>query len=227
MSWSGAHPTGGLVANENSPQAQYEEYPFVLLECRGDSRPRPQPGHAPDVLDPVLDGALPGQPRRRVPALPARPVRPPGRSPPWPLPPRPSPPTCAGEDAPVQYWVPFVAASGQVFHGGNGGCGGEAPEAVTSTFGGPEQRDVRVDRHQRPGERRVRRLHDNRTPPWAAPRTCRAPSSRCPSWGSAATPGGPAGDRARPTWPSARPRAHYAPGRTPAPALYQTAPTWP
>ena len=35
VSWSGAHPTGGIVADQNSVDAQYEEYPFVLLECRG------------------------------------------------------------------------------------------------------------------------------------------------------------------------------------------------
>ena len=35
VSWSGAHPTGGIVANENSSQAANEEFPFVLLECRG------------------------------------------------------------------------------------------------------------------------------------------------------------------------------------------------
>ena len=32
VSWSGAHPTGGIVADENSIDAQQEEYPVVLLE---------------------------------------------------------------------------------------------------------------------------------------------------------------------------------------------------
>src|ERR1700689_4535158 len=35
VKWSGAHPTGGIVADENSIDAQQEEYPVVLLECRG------------------------------------------------------------------------------------------------------------------------------------------------------------------------------------------------
>jgi len=35
VSWTGAHPTGAIVADQNSSQAEYEEYPFVLLECRG------------------------------------------------------------------------------------------------------------------------------------------------------------------------------------------------
>ena len=35
VSWSGAHPTGGTFADVNSGDAANEEYPFVLLECRG------------------------------------------------------------------------------------------------------------------------------------------------------------------------------------------------
>ena len=35
VSWSGAHPTGDIVPNPNSAAGAYEEYPFVLLECRG------------------------------------------------------------------------------------------------------------------------------------------------------------------------------------------------
>ncbi|SDJ47056.1 hypothetical protein SAMN05444157_3519 [Frankineae bacterium MT45] len=36
VSWSGAHPTGALNSQVHSADAaQYEEYPFVLLECRG------------------------------------------------------------------------------------------------------------------------------------------------------------------------------------------------
>ena len=35
MTWSGAHPTGGILADQNSGDAKQEEYPMVLLECRG------------------------------------------------------------------------------------------------------------------------------------------------------------------------------------------------
>jgi hypothetical protein len=36
VNWSGAHPTGGIVGDESSgTAAQYEEYPVVLIECRG------------------------------------------------------------------------------------------------------------------------------------------------------------------------------------------------
>ncbi|MBV9412688.1 MAG: hypothetical protein JO148_13915, partial [Acidimicrobiia bacterium] len=33
--WAGAHPTGGIVADQNSGDASQEEYPVVLLECWG------------------------------------------------------------------------------------------------------------------------------------------------------------------------------------------------
>ena len=33
VSWSGAHPSSGIVANPNSIDAQQEEYPVVILQC--------------------------------------------------------------------------------------------------------------------------------------------------------------------------------------------------
>ena len=35
VSWSGAHPTGGIAPDVNSDLAQNEEYPMALFECRG------------------------------------------------------------------------------------------------------------------------------------------------------------------------------------------------
>ena len=35
VSWSGAHPTAGIANDPNSPAAAGQEYPMVLLECRG------------------------------------------------------------------------------------------------------------------------------------------------------------------------------------------------
>jgi hypothetical protein len=35
VTWSGARPTAGTVGDPNSPEARQQEYPFVLLECRG------------------------------------------------------------------------------------------------------------------------------------------------------------------------------------------------
>jgi len=40
VSWSGAHPTGGIGANPNNPVAEYQEYPMVLLECHGNPSPK-------------------------------------------------------------------------------------------------------------------------------------------------------------------------------------------
>ena len=35
VSWTGAHPTGAIVADPNSAEAKDQEYPFVLIQCRG------------------------------------------------------------------------------------------------------------------------------------------------------------------------------------------------
>ena len=39
VSWSGARPTAGTVGDPNSPEARQQEYPFVLIECRGVDSP--------------------------------------------------------------------------------------------------------------------------------------------------------------------------------------------
>ncbi len=35
VSWTGAHPTGGIVSAEQFSAAAQQEYPVVLMECRG------------------------------------------------------------------------------------------------------------------------------------------------------------------------------------------------
>ncbi len=43
VSWSGAHPTGNIVSDPNSEDASRQEYPVVVLQCRGiDSGAAPQ-----------------------------------------------------------------------------------------------------------------------------------------------------------------------------------------
>jgi hypothetical protein len=132
VSWSGAHPTGGVIANQNSSTALQEEYPFVLLECRGvDSthvpakkRLSPQTcwtnstperfqsdyntQYPPWRLDEYASKAQ----RRALVDAPAK-----------------RPKECFGA-APEEYWVPFDAANGTVYEGGPNGCAGTAPEAV-------------------------------------------------------------------------------------------------
>ncbi len=133
VSWSGAHPTGGIVANQNSEQAQYEEYPFVLLECRGIDSAAASPAqqltpetcwtqtwseHYQDSLDDQyppyrLDEYASAAQRAAIVGAPS-----------------PLPASCLDdEDAPVQRWVPFDSANGQVYYGGNAGCAGEPPES--------------------------------------------------------------------------------------------------
>ena len=101
--------------------------PWYRLRC-GESC---SPAHARDVLDPDLERALPGQLRRRSTrrtGSTSTPRRRNGlRSS---VHPRPCPPSCQDDEAaPVQHWVPFAAANGQVYYGGNAGCAGEPPES--------------------------------------------------------------------------------------------------
>jgi len=131
--WSGAHPTGGIVADQNSSAAQNEEYPFVLLECRGvDSTT----AGAADQLSPETcwtqtwsehyqDSLGDAYPPYRLDRYATTSPTPAIVGAPSPL-----PTACQyDESAPVQDWVPFVAASGQVYYGGNAGCAGEPPES--------------------------------------------------------------------------------------------------
>ena len=127
VSWTGAHPTGGIVADQNSAGAQNEEYPVVLLECRGgaaqvspetcwtqtwteryqDSLGDEYPPYRLDQFASVTDrGAKVGVPD-----------------------PLPASCTAAEYGIPVQHWVPFVAADGQVYSGGVAGCAGQPPES--------------------------------------------------------------------------------------------------
>ena len=136
VSWSGAHPTGDIVPDPNSTEGEYEEYPFVLLECRGtasgadavtpetcwtqDANSRYQEGVAdePYQLDQYASdpgAAVVGEPS--------------------PLPSTSVDPFCQEDEtgangAPVRYWVPWLAADGTVYDGGQAGFCGEPPEAT-------------------------------------------------------------------------------------------------
>ena len=144
VSWSGAHPTGGLVPDVNDGQKGVNlEYPMVLLECRGvDSASAPagqqlSPETCWTAYEGFERGAAAGAPGEYF-----------GLFPPWRLDmyasaaqraasvgvPDPStvlagtsPPTSYGAllaqnpgcaPNPVQYSVPFVAASGATYYPG-------------------------------------------------------------------------------------------------------------
>jgi hypothetical protein len=132
VSWSGAHPTGGIVSDVNSIDAQQEEYPFVLLECRGldgskvpaHQRLSPETCWTQGWSERYQDTygtqfppyrmdryATPAQ-RRIAVGVPKK-----------------LPKACNYLSAPTQHWVPFVAADGHVYDGGPQGCGGMAPES--------------------------------------------------------------------------------------------------
>ena len=125
-SWTGAHPTGGIVADQNSAGAQNEEYPFVLLECRGvGAQVSPETCWTQTWTEHYQDSLGDEYPPYRLDQYASSADREAKADAPSSL-----PKSCAGyEDAPVQHWVPFVAADGQVFPAGNGGCAGEPPES--------------------------------------------------------------------------------------------------
>lgn len=136
VSWSGAHPTGDIVPDPNSADGEYEEYPFVLLECRGtasgsdevnpetcwtqDANSRYQEGFSDEPYQLDQYATSPGADVVNQPS---------------PLPSTTDEPYCqeneSGENAPpVRYWVPWAAADGTVYDGGEAGFCGEPPEAT-------------------------------------------------------------------------------------------------
>ena len=132
VSWTGAHPTGGVVADVNGDDAPLQEYPMVLLECRGtDSTTVP----VDQQISP--ETCWTATPRERYQDSYSTPF-PPWRVDRYATPtdrdaivgaPSPRPATCfAG--AYTEHWVPFVAANGTVYPGGADGCAATAPEAA-------------------------------------------------------------------------------------------------
>jgi hypothetical protein len=141
VNWSGAHPTGGTVADVNSATASGEEYPVVLIQCRGvDSTSVPK---AQRLSPQSCWTQTPSErlgidfgsewPLWRMDQYAARADR--GRYVNV-VDPRPS---ACGSKAMAEYWVPFVGANGHTYPGGAGGCAGSPPEmqAIGSTLGLP------------------------------------------------------------------------------------------
>jgi hypothetical protein len=136
VSWTGAHPTGGIYADQNSELASYEEYPVVLMMCRGEATAT----SGKNAITPETCWTQTAPER----------IQTPGTSqyttafPPFRLDlygsaaqrsadfgvPNPYPKACEQYSGGTQYWVPFIAASGQVFDYGPAGCAGLPPEAA-------------------------------------------------------------------------------------------------
>jgi hypothetical protein len=143
VSWSGAHPTGGLEPDESSADAAtHEEYPVVVMECRGiDGSNAP----ANEQLNPntcwtqttseryfaSFGTAFPVWRLDRYASVPDR-----G---PHPGQPNPLQASClSGPPPPADRWVPFVAADGTVYNPGydKGTCPPLAPEATNNENSG-------------------------------------------------------------------------------------------
>ncbi|MGA3216011.1 MAG: hypothetical protein ABSD97_10035 [Acidimicrobiales bacterium] len=143
VSWSGAHPTGGIVSTEqfaslpSITSATDQEYPVVLMECRGiDS---PDVPAAKRLTQETCWTATPGERIFNAPS---------GYSM-WSLDadnashgictkrycnvPTPLPSNCESEAAPgPNFWLPFDAVDGTDYAVGPAGCAGAPPEMVTT-----------------------------------------------------------------------------------------------
>lgn len=132
VSWSGAHSTGGIVADQNSINAQQEEYPFVLLECRGVDSTKVKPSKrlsqqtcwTQDWSERYQDTFGSRFPPYRLDRYASKADRAQVAGAPAKL-----PTACNFLAAPTQHWVPFVAADGHVYNDGPAGCAGQPPES--------------------------------------------------------------------------------------------------
>ncbi|HEX9033862.1 MAG TPA: hypothetical protein VF834_18640 [Streptosporangiaceae bacterium] len=127
VSWSGAHPTGGIWSNPNDgPSAQLQEYPMVLLECHGN--PSSKAPAAQQIQPKDCWTATPTE--RFFSGDPSQPY------PPWRVDqyataaaqrnltvnePNPLPPTCGLFPGP-HFWLPYVNPKGTSWAIGPGGC---------------------------------------------------------------------------------------------------------
>ncbi len=126
VTWSGAHPTGGIVADPNSSAASQEEYPVVLMMCHGlasNSAPaskRISPEtcwtQTPGERVQISSGfAFPPYRLDRYATVADRGLSVNA--------PNPLPKSCQRAPS-AQHWVPFVAASGKVYRGGTSDASG-------------------------------------------------------------------------------------------------------
>ncbi|HJQ04815.1 MAG TPA: hypothetical protein VJ872_05195, partial [Nocardioides sp.] len=134
VTWSGAHPTGGLVSDINyGLHGAEQEYPFVLMECRGTAA----------TISPETCWTQTSSERTQFAgSVAARPVwradgyeTPADRGPVVGAPPASQRPA----SCPVrrfERWVPMKSASGATYDGGPVGCLTRAPEASEEDPGG-------------------------------------------------------------------------------------------
>jgi len=144
VSWSGAVPTGGVVSDPRSSEARNQEFPFVLLQCRGVDTT----GDVPSGQDRLTPETCWTQtsPERYFAAA--------SHTPAWRFDadaapedraavvgrPATLPDECAAVSEPLTArWLPFRAAGGTTYYGGpdpGAGCTPQAPESDNAEAGG-------------------------------------------------------------------------------------------
>lgn len=135
VTWRGAHPTGGLVTDHNSAAAALQEYPVVVMQCRGvDSSSAPA---AKRVAPQTCWTQTPAErfayspsgfiyPSYRMDRYATTDQRAMSVNAPNPL------PAGCPDGLAADHWIPFDAANGVVYPGGVRGCAGMAPEAANA-----------------------------------------------------------------------------------------------
>jgi hypothetical protein len=138
VSWTGAHPTGGIAPQQTSEAASLEEYPVVLMMCRGSASAT----SGKDLITP--ETCWTETPAERVQITTGYTSFPSYRLDRYATAadraddvgePNPLPKACASvaDSASAQRWVPFVAANRTVYNYGPQGCGTLPPEASLGT----------------------------------------------------------------------------------------------
>lgn len=134
ITWSGAHPTGGVVYDATSQYAVDQEYPVVVLQCRGVDSPTASPQNMlmPQTCytqtpnqryEPAIRGAFPPYRLDRYATAADRALSVGA--------PKPLPADCALDPSMADHWVPMNAADGTTYYGGFNGCAGLSPDQST------------------------------------------------------------------------------------------------
>lgn len=144
VEWDGAHPTGGIVPDPTSSEAKDQEYPVVVLQCRGvdttgavpEGQSRLSPENCWTQSAPERYFASASQtPPWRVDAYAPEADRAPTVGAPAKL-----PPECDALSKPITArWLPLQSADGETYYGGPDpavGCVGGAPESSDVSDGG-------------------------------------------------------------------------------------------
>ncbi len=138
VTWQGAHPTGGVVADRNSSSAAQQEYPVVVLQCRGlDSTTaakalNPTTCWTSDPEERAKSSSTFLWPPYRVDRYATAPDRQQVVGVPDPI-----PAACGSAVAGAQHWIPFIGTDGTVYGGGPFSCAGIAPEAGGGSITAP------------------------------------------------------------------------------------------